>query len=220
MAYSFPFLIFCGNAVILASRVKSFSARTLAHCWQDADGIPDHVQRVLCQAAELAGLEALIVIPEHQVPLTGGARPSQNDIWVLGRTKNDIVSIAVEGKVSEPFGPTIGEWGPTSTDGKKERFDYLCSMLGLHTELPENIRYQLLHRTASAIIEARRFHANHAVMLVHSFSLSDEWLADYKRFVSLFGASSAIDKTVSVGQRSGVGLHFAWVRGEKKFLDA
>lgn len=199
---------------------RGYSARTLANCWQDADGIPNHVEKVLCKAAELAGLEALIVIPEHQVSLPGGAKPSQNDIWVLGRTEKDLVSIAVEGKVSEPFGPTIGEWAPNSSDGKMERYDFLCSILSLQTELPENIRYQLLHRTASAIIEAKRFHANHAVMLVHSFSLSNEWFADYECFVSLFGASATIDETVSVGRRSGVWLHFAWVKGEEHYLDA
>jgi len=199
---------------------RGYSARTLAYCWQKADGIPNHVKKVLCQAPELAGLEALIVIPEHQVPLPGGGRPSQNDIWVLGRTEKDLVSIAVEGKVSEPFGPTIGEWDPNSSVGKKKRFEYLCSILGLHTEPQEDIRYQLLHRTASAIIEARRFHANQAVMLVHSFSLSDEWFPDYKYFISLFGASAAIDKTVSVGKRSETWLHFAWVKGEEQYLNA
>lgn len=199
---------------------RGYSARTLAHCWHDSDGIPNHVEKVLCQATELTGLEALIVIPEHQVPLPGGARPSQNDIWVLGRTENDLVSIAVEGKVSEPFGPTIGEWGRNSSDGKNKRYNFLCSMLGLHSELPEDIRYQLLHRTASAIIEAKRFHANHAVMLVHSFGSNDEWFEDYKCFMSLFGASAALNRIVSVGKRSGVWLHFAWVRGEKQYLNA
>jgi len=199
---------------------RGYSARTLAHCWQDADGIPNHVKKVLCQATELTDLEALIVIPEYQVPLPGGARPSQNDIWVLGRTEKDLVSIAVEGKVGEPFGPTIGEWGPNSSGGKKERYNFLCSVLGLDTEPPEDIRYQLLHRTASAIIEAKRFHANHAVMLVHSFSLSDKWFPDYECFISLFGASAAVDKTVSVGKRSGVWLHFAWVKGEEQYLNA
>ncbi len=199
---------------------RGYSARTLAHCWHDADGIPNHVKKVLCRATELAGLETLIVIPEYKVPLPGGAGPSQNDVWVLGRTENDLVSIAVEGKVSEPFGPTIGEWGPNLSGGKKERFDFLCSVLGLHTKPSENIRYQLLHRTASAIIEARRFHANHAVMLVHSFGSKNEWFADYECFISLFGVSAAIDETVSVGKRSGVWLHFAWVKGEEQYLNA
>ena len=43
----------------------------------------------------------------------------------------------------------------------------------------DSIRYQLLHRAASAMVEARRFNAAHAMMLVHSFSPSDEWFDDY-----------------------------------------
>ena len=45
-------------------------------------------------------------------------------------------------------------------------------------------KYQLLHRTASAIIEAERFNANHALMLVHSFSLANEWYGDFE-FIKL-----------------------------------
>ena len=29
--------------------------------------------------------EFLLAIPEHEVPLPGGIRPSQNDLWVLAR---------------------------------------------------------------------------------------------------------------------------------------
>ncbi|MFA7012304.1 MAG: hypothetical protein WC202_05045, partial [Desulfobacterales bacterium] len=50
-------------------------------------------------------------LPEHKVPLPGGSRSSQNDIWVLARSKGQLISIAVEGKVSETFGPTVQECG-------------------------------------------------------------------------------------------------------------
>lgn len=198
---------------------SGYSARSLAHCWQDANGLPDQVSRVLEKEAAFSGLETLLAIPEHQVPLPGGSRPSQNDVWVLARTAADLVSIAVEGKVAEPFGPTIGEWGPNSSNGKRVRFDFLCSTLGLASKPPEDIRYQLLHRTASAIIEAKRFHARHAVMLVHSFSQSEEWFVDYERFLSLYGAAAMLNEVVSAGEVNGIGLHFAWVRGESRYLD-
>ena len=101
-------------------------------------------------------IDLLLALPEHQVHLPGGARPSQNDIWALGRSQDQLVSIAVEGKVSEPFGPTIREWQAESSAGKTRRLAYLLSLLELPST-PESLRYQLLHRTASAIIEARRF---------------------------------------------------------------
>ncbi|HTE43450.1 MAG TPA: hypothetical protein VK629_21705 [Steroidobacteraceae bacterium] len=45
-----------------------------------------------------------------------------------------------------------------------------------------------MHRAASAIIEAQRFNADHAGMLVRSFSQSDEWFQDYAAFAELMGA--------------------------------
>jgi hypothetical protein len=160
----------------------------------------------------------LLAIPEHQVPLDGGVRPSQNDIWVLARSGNELVSIAVEGKVNEPFGPMMREWGTSS--GKQKRLRFLCEVIGLVRPIPDEIRYQLLHRTASAVIEARRFNAQHAVMLVHSFSKDHMWFEDYRSFVKLFGASADSNCIVSVGQiRPGISLHFVWVQGESKYLD-
>jgi hypothetical protein len=198
---------------------KGFSARALACCWQEANDLPKDVKKVLTQIPEFKEIEALIIIPEHKVPLPGGASPSQSDCWVLARTPNHLISIAVEGKVSESFGPTIEEWIKDSSQGKKLRLSYLFTQLELDNSLSGNIRYQLLHRTASAIIEAKRFHAKHAIMLVHSFSQTAEWFNDYKEFVELFGAEAKINKTISAGKRSGINLYFAWVCGDKRYLE-
>ena len=97
---------------------SGYSARSLAYCWQEADGIPEDVQKVLAQVPSLKRLKTILAIPEHKVSLPGGSRASQNDVWVLAETPNGIVSIAVEGKVSEPFGPTIEEWIKNKTPGK------------------------------------------------------------------------------------------------------
>ena len=202
-------------ARFLAGPVKhwrqGYSARTLAYSWQEAGGFPTEVGAVL--ASQFPAAELLLALPEHKVPLPGGSRSSQNDIWVLARSKDQLISIAVEGKVSEPFGPTVQEWQADSSPGKAERFSYLLSLLGL-SAVPVDTRYQLLHRTASAIIEAQRFNAAHAVMLVHSFSQSGEWFQDYAAFVALMGGSAKENRMVSVGFRSGVSLHLAWVRGD------
>ena len=206
-------------ARFLAEPVKhwrqGYSARTLAYSWQEAIGFPTEVGAVL--ASQFPAAELLLALPEHKVPLPGGSRSSQNDIWVLARSKDQLISIAVEGKVSEPFGPTVQEWQADSSPGKAERFSYLLSLLGL-SAVPVDTRYQLLHRTASAIIEAQRFNAAHAVMLVHSFSQSGEWFQDYAAFVALMGGSAKENRMVSVGFRSGVSLHLAWVRGDAYYL--
>lgn len=208
-------------AQLLADPVKhwrqGFSARTLAYSWQEANGFPKEVQAVL--ASQFPDLELLLALPEHQVPLPGGSRPSQNDIWVLARSAGKLVSIAVEGKVSEPFGPTVQEWRTEASSGKSERLNFLCGKLGIEATVPDSTRYQLLHRAASAVIEANRFSAAHAVMLVHSFSQASEWFQDYAAFVALLGGSAVSENTlVSVGVRSGISLHLVWVRGDAQYL--
>ena len=220
-------------AQFLAEPVKhwrqGYSARTLAYSWQEASGFPTEVGSVL--APQFPAAELLLALPEHKVPLPGGSRPSQNDIWVLAQSEGKLISIAVEGKVSEPFGPTVQEWQATRSPGKSavqerratrssgkpDRLASLLSLLELSV-VPDTLRYQLLHRTASAIIEAKRFNAAHAVMLVHSFSQSSEWFQDYAAFVSLMGATATENSIVSVGPRDGVQLHLAWVRGNAYYL--
>lgn len=197
---------------------QGYSARTLAYCWQEADGFPAEIKATFSASPYFHDIEMLIALPEYQVYLPGGSRPSQNDIWVLARNGINLVSIAVEGKVSESFGPTIQEWRMDSSPGKDKRLAYLCNELGLVSPLSDSLRYQLLHRTASAIIEAKKFNAAHAVMLVHSFSQSDECFQDYADFVSLFGNVVSVNRLVSVGTRGSVSLHFAWIRGNASFL--
>lgn len=172
----------------------------------------------LATSDDLAGSQLLLAFPEHQVPLPGGSRPSQNDIWVLARSGNGLISIAVEGKVAEPFGPTIGEWLKNASPGKAARLAFLQNELGLSQAPPATVRYQLLHRTASAVIEARRFGAPHAAMLVHSFSPENLWFEDYTAFASLFGAQVRVGEVVRAGTCGGVHLHLGWIHGNHKFL--
>lgn len=193
-----------------------YSARTLAYSWQEANGFPTEVHTVL--ATQFPAIELLLALPEHPVPLPGGSRPSQNDLWVLARTAGQLISITVEGKVSEPFGPTVQEWHPEASAGKSQRLAFLCEQLGIPLPVPRNIRYQLLHRTVSALIEAHRFGAAHAVMLVHSFSPSNQWFQDYAAFASLLGGTALENVIVSIGPRSGVLLHLAWVCGDAQYL--
>src|SRR5208282_286720 len=101
---------------LLADKTKhwktGYSARTLAHCWEAVEGFPPEVAQALRRTddALLEGLTPVLAIPEFRVPLPGGVRASQNDLFVLARSAKGPVSIMVEGKVSESFGPTLGEW--------------------------------------------------------------------------------------------------------------
>jgi hypothetical protein len=198
---------------------SGYSAKELAECWESANGFPVEFQSIFSKPNNqaLSELELLLAIPEYQVDLTDGKRPSQNDLFVLARAKDgQLVSIMVEGKVSEPFGETLEVWLKDASDGKKKRLKILCDILGLQNEPPLNIRYQLFHRMASAILEAKRFNAKYAVMIVHSFSPEHKWFSDYQDFLDLFGSSSKINELVELPESEGKRVFTGWVVGQQK----
>ena len=106
---------------------------SLAMCWQEADGFPDSVTTVFKQSdfKQLHDIELLLAIPEHKVPLPGGSAASQNDLFVLAKGGGQLISITVEGKVSEPFGDKyMNDWYKDPSPGRMKRLDFLCAVLG------------------------------------------------------------------------------------------
>lgn len=190
-----------------------YSARTLAHCWEDAKGLPPEIDALFGGTATL-----LLAIPEHKVNLPGGTRPSQTDLFALLRREDRTISCAIEGKVAEPFGPTVGEWLSSWSQGKADRLAYICDRLDLVHYLPSDLRYQLLHRSASSIIEAHRFKTDEAAMIVHSFSQSDAQFDDFAKFANYLGLEAAKNRLLTKVLRTGMLLHLAWVTGDAKFL--
>lgn len=206
-------------AVLLAEPEKHWrtgrSAKALAHSWQSANGLPPEIAALVHPEAKL-----LIGLPEHKVPLPGGSRPSQTDLFALVRVGAETMALAVEGKVDESFGPTIGEWLDAASEGKQDRLAFLHETLGVAAPAAPDLRYQLFHRTASAVIEAERFKTDRAGMIVHSFSRSGDGFEDFAAFVSLFGADAARDKAVEVVLPTGKPLLLGWATGNARFLAA
>jgi len=200
---------------------RGYSARTLAYCWEGADGFPPEIASMFETSGEsaLKGSKLLLAIPEYKVPLEGHGKPSQNDVFVLAKNQvSELITIVIEGKVSETFGPTVGQWYKTETKGKRLRLAGLKKKLGL-AEIPNHIRYQLVHRTASAVIEAERFGAGIAVMILHSFSYEDAGYDDYSEFLALFGATAAQDQLVFLTDVNEVSLYCGWATGNAKYLE-
>lgn len=77
--------------------------------------------------------------------------------------------MAIEAKAGEPFGKFVAQWLDGS-ETKVKRLNVLCETLGISVEQAMPLRYQLLHRTSSAIFEAKRYRTNVAGMIVHDFS--------------------------------------------------
>jgi hypothetical protein len=190
-----------------------YSAKSLALSWQGANGFPASVKKLFNSSpiSRLHGLNFLAGFPEHKVDLPGGARASQNDLFVLADSPEGLTAIMVEGKVEEPFGPFVSEWLENASEGKRQRMAYLLNLLSLPESAVHNIRYQLLHRTASAIIEAQRYHCTATVMLVHSFSSTRASFDDYSAFVKLFSATAVANAVVGPVRTSPIPLHLAWL---------
>ena len=107
-----------------------YSARSMAHSWEAVEGFPPEIVALFADSGMKAfqQVELLLAFPEYKVPLPGGSRASQNDVFALGRDGDgELIAVAVEGKVNEPFGPTLAEWDATSSTGKQQRLEY-CPM--------------------------------------------------------------------------------------------
>lgn len=200
---------------------KGYSARTLAHCWEAADGFPSEVAEAFTQSNEplLNNLTPILAVPEFKVPLPGGVRASQNDIFVLARSSAGPVSIMVEGKVNESFGPTLDEWCSEASSGKVERLSFLLRTLGLTSAPSDSVRYQLLHRAASAIITGEQYRAVAGILLVHSFSQELIGWSDYQAFTRMFSTEAEVGCVQRLGTASSVPLFGVWAIGNPRFLE-
>lgn len=196
---------------------EGHSAHALATSWQQADGFPPDVARVVARAPDLAGATPLLAVPEYKVPLPGGGRGSQSDILVLGRTATGAFAMAVEGKVGESFGPLVDEWLAVGTPGRLRRWRSLCQLLGVESAVCGRLRYQLFHRTASALLAAQMHHATVAAFLVHSFSAKRAGFDDFAAFLRSFGAEAVDGAFVRVGEFKGRTLLVGWVTGEPAY---
>lgn len=194
-----------------------YSAYELAVAWERACGrFPAEVENILSAGTneKFKGLEILVAFPEWKVNLPPRGHPSQNDLFVIAKGKDGLVVIMVEGKVSEPFGEHLVEWLNPPTPGRLKRLAFIQSKLGLEGDLPTDVRYQLLHRTVSAVVEAERFQANSAIMLVHSFSPECLWFEDYAKFLELFGVRSVVPGHLYfLTKLNNLSLYTGWAKG-------
>lgn len=160
---------------------KNFSAYELANSWIRSNGIPETVRTVLNTCAEYEAADLVEAFFERDVDLRTEGRRSQTDLLALVFAANAYSVLAIEGKVEETFGPLISEWRD-GAPGKENRLSKLCGVLGLEPDQISHLRYQLLHRSVSAIYEAQRYRCERAAMLVHSFSETKSSFQDFVNF--------------------------------------
>lgn len=192
---------------------RGYSAMAAALSWEAAAGVPPEIAEVLGGRTEL-----LLAIPEHKVSLPGGRRESQCDVFALVRVEDQTCALAVEAKVNEFFGPTVAEWMIGASDGKVERLRFICETLGLDSPPVGALRYQLFHRTAAAVIEAKRFKTDRAAMVVQSFSQDHRWFEDFAAFAQLFGLQAERGRPLTATLPSGLPLTLGWATGSTEYL--
>lgn len=142
--------------------------RAMAHAWEETVSSPPEIRKALA-AHFNADIEPLCVVPEHKVAMPGcAAGPSQNDVFMFACI-DPVPDVGVaEGMVKGSFDGTIGEWINGSSAAGQTRIEGLCPLLGLVDSPDPGLRYQLLLRAASAILEAELFGADHSVILAEA----------------------------------------------------
>jgi len=191
-----------------------YSAAELAKAWIGCDGVPRAVRTVLDTAPDLRGAALLEGYFEQKTPLGSRGRDSQTDLLAVFDVDGNRLVAGIEGKRDEPFGPRVRDWndGP----GKANRLAGLCGLLELAADQVSDLRYQLLHRTAAALLEAEKRGAANALVLVHSFSLKARSFDAFAAFTERLGAAVTAPGEIgpAVG-RHGCRLRFGWVDDPK-----
>lgn len=186
------------------------SAFETATSWISAGGFPARVQALLFSAPEWKGAELLAGFFEHQTELDTSKGPTNTDLLALCGLADGVGVLAVEGKAGEPFGEIISKWNVSA--GTQARYDWACAKLGVEPAACLSLRWQLFHRTLAAVLEAQRFRATHAAMLVHDFSPDAGGSADYLAFAKAMGIAEASVNGISEPKIiDGVSLRLAWV---------
>jgi hypothetical protein len=211
---------------------EGFSACELAHSWHQAGGFPRVVDQVLRTSGSplLADLALDYGLVEKPVFLDTLKGPSWTDVMAYAHNAaGEMVVIAVEGKARESFGSPISEWvlgegasrATTPKPSRVKRLEYIGAALRTTIAPSSALRYQLLHRTVSALSETELHGGVAAVLLVHSFdeSAQGNW-ADFKTFVGLLGLTDlrkdAVEGPVSLGHGAPIQTFFAWVSDRRR----
>ena len=197
------------------------SAMTAAASWETAgNAFPPEITALFdaSNQEELQNLHLLAAIPEWEVPLEGGVTTSHTDILAIGSNRIGLCVIAVEAKVNEDFGPLLKAKRALQSDDFKTRLKYLHDLLRVE-HFDDLIRYQLLHRTASALLAARDFHAKSAVMLVHSFGKLPALRDDFNAFCTALSARDLGNGLYGVPTLNEPKLFLGWCNGDQQFLN-
>jgi hypothetical protein len=187
------------------------SAHALASLWFKHNDFPPRVRALLETHPTFKSAELVDAFCERQVDIKSKGYPSQTDLLAVAGIGDCIAILGVEGKAGESFG--VGAWN--NSPGKEARLNSLCKMLGLEAKATQALRYQLLHRTASVLLEAKRYRAKDAALIVHAFGDDHDGFGDFSDFVQALGFEKPTTGKLSGPiDREGINLYAGWVGDE------
>ena len=200
---------------------RGFSALETAVSWEKAScqpvGLPEPIAELL-RGSTFGEAKLLVAIAEHKVPLIGGLADSQCDVWALLDAASGGVSLSVEAKVDEPFGKgneSLGHWlaagkSARSKKNRKARWENISENLpSVGHDAYNKVPYQLLHRCAAAVIEAKRFHVPNAALVVQSFSAPNESFEAFSRLCQAVNVN-AVRRHMQVVTAGEIRLGIGW----------
>ena len=188
------------------------SAKSLVDQWWTANAIPPTIRELLDQAPEWRGAELIDAFAERCTDLGDGrASHSQSDLLAIVGLSDGLGVVGIEAKVDEGFDRTVAEWRARPSHGKAARLAKLCALFGFDPDVVGSLRYQLFHRTASAVLEAKRYRAGRCAMIVQSWSADHDGFADYSAFFATLGLPSLVQGMISAPiLLDGIALRTGW----------
>lgn len=188
------------------------SAFEAAYSWWTAQDVPVEIRKVLSQDPEFREITIEKAIFEKQTQLDNFRSPSQTDVLAVVRIPKGRAIVGVEAKVDESFGEFVKDWAD-GRESKQRRLEGLIDRLKLDPAIVPSLRYQLLHRCAAALIEAKEYEASECAVIVQSFS-PKELIAGFNDFVAFSNALGAPITTPGVISKrielDGIGFRLGW----------
>lgn len=190
-------------------------------------GFPKEIEALLTSAYGTPTL--LLGIAEHKVSLPGGNAASQSDVWGLVQTPSGIVSLTIEAKAKESFGnESVRKWlargkSDRARANRQERWKAIQESLPAAVDGEYvDVAYQLLHRCASAVIEAKRFHLTHAACIVQAFETPKKRFKEFSDFCKVIGITvprDGIATTIADGVELAIGWADCQLASHKQIVD-
>ena len=194
------------------------SAMELAKAWfrQSETSPPEELSQLLHSSERLMTLKFVRGIPERMTSLPERGEGRNHDLWLLGWTKQEQVTICIEAKADEPFGnETVAEYRRSANKRREsgaatrvpERITKLLSLVPAGDSHWDNVRYQLLTAICGTAIQAQRDGSALAVFVVHEFhtrkTTTDKISANVKDFDAFMAAITGSQGSIVAGMLYG-----------------